>query len=93
MSLKVRKNNGAQSYSPQNNWKSSSRRIGPTSVSWLRPSKGGHPKIWDINRPSLGTSMVFATERLWMLGLPKWRITYMPPRLDDIRPWSLPNPN
>jgi hypothetical protein len=30
---------------------------------------------------------------LWMLGLPKWRITYMPPRLDDIRPWSLPNPN
>jgi hypothetical protein len=30
-------------------------------------------------------------ERLWMLGLPKWRIIYMSPRLDDIWPWSLPN--
>ncbi len=36
--------------------------------------------------------MVPVTERLWMLGLPKWRIIYMLLRLDDIRLWSLPNP-
>jgi hypothetical protein len=35
--------------------------------------------------------MVLATERLWMFGLRKWRITCMPPRLDDIRPWNSPN--
>jgi len=26
------------------------------------------------------------------LGLEKWKIIYMPPRLDDIQPWSLPSP-
>jgi len=36
--------------------------------------------------------MVPATERLWMLGLSKWRIIYMSPRWDGIRQWSLPNP-
>jgi hypothetical protein len=29
---------------------------------------------------------------LWMLGLRKWKITSMPPRLVDTRPWNLPNP-
>jgi len=36
--------------------------------------------------------MVPVTERLWTLGLRKWRIIYMPPRLDGIQPWSLPSP-
>jgi hypothetical protein len=31
------------------------------------------------------------TEKLWMFGLPKWKTTYMPPRLAGIPPWSLPN--
>jgi hypothetical protein len=35
--------------------------------------------------------MVPATKRLWMLSLPKWRIICMPPMLDNIRPWNLPN--
>jgi hypothetical protein len=39
----------------------------------------------------VSNSMVPTTERLWMFGLPKWRIICMPPRLDDIRPWNLPN--
>jgi len=30
--------------------------------------------------------------RLWMLGLRRWTTTCMPPRLDGILPWSLPNP-
>jgi len=30
--------------------------------------------------------------RILMLGLQKWRIICMPPRLDDIRPWSLLSP-
>jgi len=60
-------------------------------VSWLWPSKEDHPRMRDFNRLNLGTLMVPATERLWMRGLPKWRIIYVPPRLDDIRPWSLPN--
>ncbi len=53
--------------------------------------KGGHPRMRDINRPSPRTSMVPTTERLWMFGLWRWRIIYMPPKLDDIRPCSLPN--
>ncbi len=32
------------------------------------------------------------TKKLWMLGLPKWKTTYMPPRLVGIPPWSLLNP-
>jgi hypothetical protein len=36
--------------------------------------------------------MVSATKRLWMLGLWKWKIIYMPPRLDNIWLWNLPNP-
>ncbi len=58
----------------------------------VRPSKRGPPRVKGFNRPSLRTLMVLATERLWMLGLPRWRIIYMPPRWDDIRSWSLPNP-
>jgi len=45
-----------------------------------------------LNQPNPETSMVPVTERLWMIGLRKWRIIYMPPRLDGIRPWSLPSP-
>ncbi len=26
------------------------------------------------------------------VGLRRWMTIYMPPRLDDISPWSLPNP-
>jgi hypothetical protein len=37
-------------------------------------------------------SMVLVTERLWMLGLQRWMTIYMPPRLDNILSWSLPNP-
>ncbi len=77
MSPKVKRSNGIWSYSPKNNW--------------LRPSKEEHPRMWDFNRPNPGTSKVPATERLWTLGLPKWRITFMPLRLDGIRPWNLPN--
>ncbi len=90
MSPKVKRSNGARSYSPRNNWKFSSKWIGPISVSWLQPWKEDHPRMRDFNWPNLGTSMVFATERLW-LGLSKWRIIYMLPRLDGIRPWSLPS--
>jgi hypothetical protein len=54
--------------------------------------KTGAAKGEGFNRPSSGTSMVPATARLWMLGLRRWTITYMPPRLDGIPPWSLPNP-
>jgi len=92
MSLKVKRSNGARSYSPRNNWKSSLKWIGPTLVSWLRPSKEEHPRMRDFNWSNPGTLMVPVTERLWMLGLSKWKITCMPPRLDGIRSWSLPNP-
>ncbi len=61
-------------------------------MSWLQPLKEVHPKMRDFNWPSPGTSMVPATKRLWMLSLSKWRIICMPPRLDGIRLWSLPNP-
>jgi hypothetical protein len=55
--------------------------------------KGGASKsVWGSNWPSSGTSMVFVTKRLWIRGLQKWRITYMPQRLDGTRPWNLPNP-
>jgi hypothetical protein len=46
--------------------------------------KGGHPKMRDANQQNSGTSMVPATQRLWMLGLSKWKITYMTPILDGI---------
>jgi len=88
----VKRNKGARSYSPKNNWKSSSRWVGPTLVSWWWPSKREPPRVKGSNRPSPGTSMVPATARFWMLGLRKWTTTYMPPRLDEIPPWSLPNP-
>ncbi len=51
-----------------------------------------HLRMRDFNRPNPGTSMVSATERLWMFGLRKWKTIFMPPRLSDIRPWNLPNP-
>ncbi len=38
-----------------------------------------------------GTLKGPGTERLWMLGLRKWKITSMPPRLVGTRPWNLPN--
>jgi len=44
------------------------------------------------NQPNPGTSMVPVTEGLWTLGLQKWKIIYMPPRLDGIRSWILPSP-
>jgi len=47
--------------------------------------------MWGFNQPNLGTSTMPATERLWMLGLQKWRIICMVPRLNDTRPWSLPS--
>ncbi len=92
MSPKVRKNKGARSYSPRSNWKYSSRWEGPTLVSWWRPSKWELPRVKGSNRPSSGTLMVPAIARLWMLGLRRWTTTCMPPRLDEIPPWSLPNP-
>ncbi len=55
-------------------------------------SKREPPRVKGFNRPSPRTSMVPATARLWMLGLRKWTTTCMPPRLDGIPPWSLPNP-
>ncbi len=92
MNPKVNRSNEARSYSPKNNWKSSSKWIGSTSVSWLWPLKGGHPKMRDSNQLNLGISMEPTIKKLWMLGLRKWRIIYMLLRLDDIRPWSSPNP-
>jgi len=88
MSPKMKRNNGVQSFSPRNNWKSSSKWIGPISMSWLQSSKEDHPRMRDSNRPNLGTSMVPTTKRLWMLSLQKWRITY----LGGIRLWSLLSP-
>jgi len=79
MSSKVKRSNGARSYSPRNNWKSSSKWIGPTLVSWLQPSKEEHPRMRGSNQPNPGTSMVPVIERLWTFGLQKWRIIYMPP--------------
>jgi len=49
-------------YSPRNNWKSSSRWIGPTLVSWWRPSKRGPPRVKGFNPPNLG---------LWWCPRPK----------------------
>ncbi len=92
MSPKVKRNNEVRSYSPRNNWRSSSKWIGPTSPTWLWPSKEDHPRKRNFNRPNPRTSMVPTIEKLWMFGLPKWRIIYMSPRLDGIWPWSLPNP-
>ncbi len=91
MSSKAKRNQGAWSYSPRNNWKSSLRWIGPTLVSWWRPSRRGPPRVKGFNRPSLGTLMVPVIARLWMRGLRKWMITYMPPKLDNIPPRSLPS--
>jgi len=51
----------------------------------VAPSKRGPPRVKGFNRPSPGTSVVPETEKLWMLGLPKWKTTYMPPRLVGIR--------
>ncbi len=58
MSPKVKRNNEVRSYSPWSNWRSSSKWIDPTSLSWLQPLKEDHPRMWDFNRPSPGTSMV-----------------------------------
>ncbi len=92
LDLEVRRNNGARSYSPRSNLRSSSRWIGPTSVSWWQFSKRGPPRVKGFNRQSPGTSMVPETEKLWMPGLRKWKIIYMPPRLAGIPSWSLLNP-
>jgi len=54
--------------------------------------KGGASKDASSNQPNSGTSMVPVTERLWMLGLQKWRIIYMPPRLAGTWPWNLLSP-
>ncbi len=92
MIMKVKRSDQAQSFSLKNNWRSSSRWICLTSVSWLQSSKEDHPKVQDFNLLSLGTLMGSVIERLWMLGLRKWKTTSMPPKLGNTRPWSLPNP-
>jgi hypothetical protein len=53
--------------------------------------KGGSSKNAGFQSAKPGNFDGVATERLWMFGLSKWRIICMPPRLDDIRPWSSPN--
>ncbi len=92
MILKVKRSNQTWSSSPQSNWKSSSKLIDLILANWLRPSKEDHPRMRDFSWPNSGTLMVSATKRLWMLGLWKWKIIYMPPRLDNIWLWNLPNP-
>jgi hypothetical protein len=53
--------------------------------------KGGTSKDAKFQPLNPGTSMVLVTERMWMLGLQKWKIIYMPPRLDGTQPWNLPS--
>ncbi len=60
MSPKVKRNTGARSYSPKSNWKYSSRWVGPTLVSWWRPSKQEPPRVKGFNRPSPGTLMALS---------------------------------
>ncbi len=60
-------------------------------LNWLPPSKKDHPKVWSLSLLSPGLLMGPGIKRLWMLGLWKWKITFMPPRLVDIWPWNLPN--
>ncbi len=60
-------------------------------MNWLRPSREDHPKVWSSSPLSPGTLMGPRIERLWMLGLRKWKITFMPPRLVSTRLWNLPN--
>jgi hypothetical protein len=60
-------------------------------MNYLRPSKEDHRKVWDSNSQNLGTLMGSEIERLWMLGLRRWKITFMPPRLGGTHPWNLPN--
>ncbi len=54
--------------------------------------KGGSSKGVEFKPAKLGNFDGPGTKRLWMLGLRKWKITFMPPRLVGIRPWNLPNP-
>jgi len=58
----------------------------------LPPSREDHPKVWGSSPLGPGTLKGLGTKRLWMLGLWKWKITSMPPRLVGTRPWNLPNP-
>jgi hypothetical protein len=64
----------------------------PISMNRMRPSREAHPKVWVSSPLSSGTLTGPGIERLWMLGLRRWKITFMPPRLVGIRPWNLPNP-
>jgi len=91
MTMKVKRSNQMRSSSPQNNWRSYSKWIGPISINWLSPSREDHPKVWSSSPLSPGLLMGPGIERLWMFGLRKWKITFMPPRLVSIRPWNLPN--
>ncbi len=54
--------------------------------------KGGSSKNAGFQSAKPGNFDGAHDRKLWMLGLQKWRITYMLRRLDNIRLWSLPNP-
>jgi hypothetical protein len=49
-------------------------------------SREDHPKVCGSSPLGPGTLKGLGTERLWMLGLRKWKITSMPPRLVGTQP-------
>jgi len=54
--------------------------------------KGGLSKGAGFQPANLGILTGSKIERLWIFGLRRWRITFLPPRLGSIHPWNLPNP-
>jgi hypothetical protein len=58
----------------------------PNFIELVAALKGGSSKNVGFQPAKPGNFDGATTKRLWMFGLPKWRIIYMPPRLDGIRP-------
>ncbi len=90
--MKMKRSNQTHSFSLRNNWKFYSRWIGMISWNSLRPSKEARRKMWASSPLSLETLTKSKTERLWMLRLQIWKITFMLPKLRNIWQWNLPNP-
>ncbi len=63
----------------------------PDFIKLVVALKGRFQKVWDSSLLSLGILMRSEIERLWMLGLQRWMITFMLPRLGDTHPWNLLN--
>jgi hypothetical protein len=64
----------------------------PDFIKLVEALKGGTFKSVGFKPTKPENLMGSEIKRLWMLGLWKWRTTFMLPELGDIWPWNWPNP-